>query len=139
VLLPGVLGPELAAAAKRAFGAYRDEHYLAPWPEFLREEGVILFHFLLTPEAGEAYERSPRREGYYDPRAAVEQMRALMRRKAEEAARKASEEEARRREEGTEPAAPAIERTAGGILIPGHTPPAQGSEGGILIPGQTRR
>lgn len=140
VLLPAALGSELSAAAKRAFGAYRDEHYEAGWPEFLREAGYIMYHFLTTPEAAEAYERAPQREGYYDPRAAFEGMHAIMRRRAEEAAKKQAEEEARRRkEQGEEPAGPPVERTAGGILIPGQPKPAPGGERGILIPGQEPR
>ena len=139
VLLPGVLGPGLAAVAKQAYGAYRDEHYQAPWPEFLREAGFVMFHHLLTPAAAEAYARAPQREGYYDPRESVERMRAIMRRHAEEAAKRAAEEEAKRREEQQEPAGPPVERTAGGILIPGQSRPAQGNEGGILLPGQVRR
>ncbi|MGQ9681699.1 MAG: SEC-C domain-containing protein [Anaerolineae bacterium] len=138
VLLPGTLGPGLAAAAKQAYGVYRDEHYQAPWPEFLREAGFVMFHYLLTPAADEAYARAPRREGYFDPREGVERMRAIMRRHTEDAAKRAAEEEARRREERQEPAGPPIERTAGGILIPGQSRPPQGSEGGILLPGQVR-
>ena len=95
VLLPAALGQPLVAAAKQAYGAYRDEHYQATWPEFLRENGCLLFHFLLTPEVAAAYERAPRRPGYFDPRAAVEGLRAIMQRRAEEAAKQAAEEEER--------------------------------------------
>jgi hypothetical protein len=140
VLLPGTLGPAMVAAAKRAFGAYREEHYQATWPEFLREVGYILFHFLVSEEAAEGYRRAPEREGYYDPRVAVEGMRAAMRRQAEEAAQKeAEEEEARRREEESEAAAmPEVERTAGGILIPRQPAPSASSERRILLPGDLR-
>ncbi len=140
VLLPATLGPGLSAAAKRAFGAYREEHYQAAWPEFLREAGYVMYHFLVSPEAAEAYERAPRREGYYDPRAAVAGMQAIMRRKREEEAKKAAEAEAQRQaEQGEAPAAPPVERTAGGILIPGQHKPAAGGQSGILLPGDVRR
>lgn len=140
VLLPGSLGPALVATAKRAFGAYRDEQYQATWPEFLREAGYVMFHFLTTPEAAEAYARAPMREGYFDPRAAVEGMHAIMRRKAEEAARKQEAKRARQREEeGETPTAPPIERTAGGILIPGQPKPSEAAQGGILLPEHLRK
>ncbi len=136
VLLPAVMGQDMVAAAKRAFGAYRDEHYQATWPVFLREMGYVLYHFLLTPAAEEAYSRGPRREGYFDPRAAVEGMRGIMRRRAEEAAKRQAEEEAKQKPEPQAPSTPVAERTAGGILIPGQAKPAEGSErGGILLPG----
>ncbi len=140
VLLPGALGPGLVAAAKRAYGAYREEHYGALWPEFLRENGYVMYHYLLTSEADEAYARAPRREGYFDPRAAVEQMHAIMRRRAEEAARQqAAEEEKRRQEAGEQPVpGPVVERTAGGILIPGQPKPSPSAERGILLPGDVR-
>ncbi len=140
VLLPAVFGQELAAAAKRGFGAYRDEHYLAGWPEFLRESGYVMFHYLLTPTAAETYDRAPKREGYFDPRAAVKGMYEINHRLMEEAARKQAEEQAKRQEEsGEAPAAPPVERTAGGILIPGQPKPLAGGGSGILLPGDVRR
>lgn len=143
VLLPAALGQPLVAAAKRAYGTYRDEHYQATWPEFLRESGYLIFHFLLTPEAVAAYERAPRRQGYFDARAAVEGMRAIMRRKAEEAAKRAAEEAERQareeEEEGELAAGPPVERTEGGILIPGRPKPRPDAERTILLPGDLRR
>ncbi|MDI7277371.1 MAG: hypothetical protein QME94_15445 [Anaerolineae bacterium] len=135
VLLPATLGPLMTGAARRAFGAYRDEHYQATWPEFLREAGYVMYHCLISPEATEAYERAPHPERYYDPRAAVERMRAIMRDLAEEQAKKQEEEEARRLEElGEAPATPPVERTPGGILVPGQPKATPSSEGGILLP-----
>lgn len=135
VLLPATLGPGLTAAAKRAFTAYRDEHYQATWGEFLREAGVILYHYLTTPEAGEAYERAPQREQYYDPRTTVEAMRRIAEQRAEEDAREAAEAEAKRMEEEEGGlTTPPVEVTSGGILIPGQPKPAAGSERRILLP-----
>lgn len=141
-LLPRALGADMVAAAQRAFGAYRDEHYQATWPEFLRESGYMLYHFLTTPTAAQDYAQAGHREGYYDPRAAVEGMHAVMRRRAEEAAKKAAEEARELEEEEAletgKPAQPPVERTAGGILIPGRPKPSGGSGGGILLPGDVR-
>jgi hypothetical protein len=140
VLLPAALGPEMVAAAKRAYGAYRDEHYQATWPEFLRESGYVLYHFLGTPEAEQGYGRAPKREGYYDPRAAIEGMRAIMRRHAEEAAKQAEEERKQAEEEEEEESGvPPVERTEGGILIPGRPKPPVGAEKGILLPEHYRK
>lgn len=140
VLLPSTLGQGMVAAGKRAYGAYRDEHYQATWPEFLRESGYVLYHYLTTPEAAEAYARAPRREGYYDPRAAVEALWAMMRQRAEEAA-KQQEEQARQKqeEEAAEAGAPPVERTEGGILIPGRPKPVPKDEAKILLPEHLRR
>lgn len=134
VLLPGALGPGLVAVAKRAFAGYRDEHYQATWPQFLRESGYVMFHYLISPQAAEVYERTHGGEGYFDPRACVEAMRAHMQRLVEE--RRRAEEAQWAREDEEPEADPRVERTAGGILIPGRPrPPAEG-QGGILLPGQ---
>ena len=139
VLLPAIFGQELVAAAKRAYGAYRDEHYGAGWPEFLRENGYVIYHYLLTSEAAELYARAPKREGYYDPRTAYEAMRAIMAKRAEAAAKQAAEAEARRRQEAERPApGPAVERTASGLLIPGQPKPAPSGGSGILLPGRDK-
>ncbi len=135
VLLPGILGTDLVAAVKRAYGAYRDDHYGAGWPEFLRENGYVMYHFLLTSVAGELYERAPKREGYYNPRATMASMQAIMAKRAEAAAKQAAEEKQRQEAEAASPA-PAVERTAGGLLVPGQPKPAQGSGPLILVPGR---
>jgi hypothetical protein len=143
VLLPATLGQPMVAAAKRAFGAYRDEHYQATWVEFLRESGYVLFHFLLTPEAAEAYDRASGRQGYFDPRAVVAKMRLMMSRRAAEEAEQAAEEAERlaREEEEEEAlrAGPPVERTDGGILVPGRPKPNPDAERRILLPGDVRR
>jgi len=138
VLLPSTLGPGLVATAKRSFSAYREEHYQAGWPEFLREAGYVMFHYLYTPEAAEAYAQAPQRKGYYDPHTALESMQAIMQRRAEEAARKAEAEE-READEKEPLAGPPIERTTGGILIPGQSKPAASGSGGLLLPGHLHK
>lgn len=140
VLLPAHLTQLLVPATKRAYGLYRDEHYGATWPEFLREAGVVMFHILIGPEAAAYYALLSKREGYFDPQPVVQGMRAIMQRKAEELARQAAEEEEKRRQETAEaPEGPPVERTSGGILIPGQPKPPAGSEGGLILPGHLNK
>ncbi len=135
VLLPGTLSPELVGVARRAFSTYGDGHYQATWPEFMRESGYMLFHYLSSPEAAPAYGRA-KHEGYFDPRPGVERMREATRRLAEERARAEAKDAGQER---SPEAGPRVERTAGGILIPGQPKPPSGGEGGILLPGQARQ
>ncbi len=139
VLLPGALGPALVGVAKRAFALYRDEHYQATWPDFLREAGYVMFHYLFSPEAAAGYARAARHEGYFDPRPSVERLREAKRllAEADEKERAKAEQDDDDEEEPT--SGPAFERTAGGLIIPGRPKPPSGAEGGILLPGQARR
>jgi hypothetical protein len=139
VLLPASLAPVLVGAAKRAYAAYRDESYQATWPQFLRESGYLMYHALLAPEASEAYERVSQLARYFDPRPSVKEMQAITHRRMEEAIRRQQEKAGRRAEvQGEAPTAPAVERTAGGILIPGQ-PKASPSGGGIVLPEHLRK
>jgi len=138
VLLPGAFGPALVGVAKRAFAVYRDEHYQATWQEFLREAGYVMFHYLFSPEAAETYSRLPRREGYFDPRPSVERMREAKRRLAElgERERAKAERASPAPSEEAPEAGPRLERTAGGLWIPGQPSPAEGAGRRILLPGE---
>jgi hypothetical protein len=137
-VLPVPLLRGLLDAAKAAYSAYREENYGATMPEFLREAGYLVFHYLLSQEAAEAYERAPQREGYYDPRAAVAKMHEFAA-QAQEQRRKQSEAEAQQKQAQQQPGLqtlePPVGRTSGGILIPGQPkPPTEG--GGLIIPGR---
>ncbi|HOG47615.1 MAG TPA: SEC-C domain-containing protein [Anaerolineae bacterium] len=137
VLLLGALRAGLVAAADRGYGAYCEEHYQATWPEFLRQAGYVMFHYLATPEAAAGYRRAAGRHGHFDPRPALERLFKARQLLAEERARKQQEAERAEEdddEEEDEPG-PRVERTAGGIFIPGQPKP---SPGGILLPGQVR-
>ncbi len=140
VLLPGELGAGLVGVAKRAFAVYRDEHYQATWQDFLREAGYVMFHHLLSPEAAQIYDRLPRREGYFDPRPAVERMhqaaRLLAETQAQERAR--AERAGQAGPGGASAAGPHLERTAGGLLIPGQPAQEAGAGRRILLPGDVR-
>ncbi len=139
VLLPASLAPLLVGAAKRAYAAYRDESYQATWPQFLRESGYLMYHALLSPEASEAYEQVDQLARYFDPRPSVREMQAIMRRRMEEVLQRQQQEAARRAEErGQATTAPSVERTSGGILIPGQSRPAP-SGAGILLPEHLRK
>jgi len=137
VLLPGAMKPGLLGVAERGFAAYREERYQATWTQFLREAGYVLFHYLLSPEAAAVYERTSSRQSYFDPRPSVEAMHKFMRRLAEE---EASRRKAAAGDDGeNEQQALPVERTAGGILIPGRPKPPAAGQGGILLPGQLRK
>lgn len=140
VLLPGEFGAALAGVAKRAFAVYRDEHYQATWQDFLREAGYVMFHYLLSPDAAQTYDRLPRREGYFDPRAAVEHMRQAARllAEAEERERTRAERAGQAGPGGAPLAGPHLERTAGGLLIPGQPAQEAGAGRRILLPGDVR-
>lgn len=134
-LLPAALRAGLVGVAERAFALYSEEHYGATRPQCLREVGYVMFHYLLSPEAAAVYDCTPRREGYFDPRASVQAMHELKRRLAEEEARQ-EEAAGASREEPKD--LPLVERTDGGILIPGQPRSPVEGQGGILLPGQLR-
>ncbi|MHB1296831.1 MAG: SEC-C metal-binding domain-containing protein [Anaerolineae bacterium] len=111
MLLPAELEQDLAAYVENAYRLYREEHYQAPWEEFLRRYGSIFHTYLLTPK-GETW-RPLLGPGtrYPDPVGARDKLREFtVRRMAEQQRKKAAEAEERRRPG---------RRTSSGLIVPG--------------------
>lgn len=137
MLLPSQFEEPLVAYVRNAYTLYREEHPLATWEVFLRENGHIVNAFLLSPRADPLRVYIGPGTPYHDPARFRDRLREATRQLEEAQRRELAERQARRERE--------LPRTASGLILPGAAPveekPAERPEPAaprprILIPGR---
>jgi hypothetical protein len=131
MLLPSAMTGDLVAYVTNAYNLYHEEHPSADWERFLRENGHIVNAYLLSPRAEAFHGLLGPGTRFHSPVPSRDRLRQLTLERAREQQREAQGEEA-----------PAMHRSAGGIILPGVESATSQSEtespsrSGLLIPGR---